>query len=465
MYSVIIDFLVENYFKDLYDDNLSTFKKLFEENNILTDIYDQLLLGIGVPRKVLDELNFNHKVIFLGSLSDFQRYKGSVAFFGNVARSFADRFNIYELYVDYEESQWILKPYLIYRGSAFSSSISSLIYQDVYESVPSLLISEDQLDSLRTNNDAIFPIKTNLLLLDYNIYKEVSAFGNLIVSTLLKEYGSLIISVYFSDENFDFTLSDLYFIWYYIVTRYHGTTWLEFNLQKVVRFAEEVNPYDISDIDDLITEFESLDNSSDIINFYEENIAMFFRTVYQCSEQTEEDMRDNVLAINEDFYTYLDNRLDSLTGDDLTQEVNSILSEMYNSLILFYRNNSDDQYILTYFEFLLDALPQILVEPESTVSYTILHSFKPYHVEFTTTIRESIVSEDKFNTITPKDSDFDFLEELAHSDFVGNLEDIDISLFSFNGRSTLDILSSSSVLYEHDVTEELSMSDDFEVIV
>lgn len=464
MYQVLIDFLVETYLKDLYDENLSNFKELFEENNILTDIYDQLLLGIGVPQKVLNELNFNHKIIFLGSLSDFQRYKSTTTFFQNVATSFADKFNIYELYVDYEEGQWVFKPYIIHSGSPFSTAISSLEYQEIYEEIPSLLISEDQLDSLRDNNDAVFPIKSNLLLLDYNIYKEVSTFGNLIVSTLLKEYGSFLVTVYFSDENFDFTLKDLYYIWYYIITRYYETVWLKFNLQKIIRYSEVDNPYTMAGIDDLISDFEELDNSADIAEFYEENIALFFRTLFQSPEQTEEDMANIVRGISEEFYDYINNRLDSLTGDDLSQEVNSMLTEIYTSLFLFYRNNSGDQYILKYFETLLYALPQILVEPESTISYTILHNFKPFHVEFVSKIRESIVSEDKLNTITPKDTIFSFLEQLIHTEFVGNLDDINLSYTTFNGRSTLDVLSSASTLYEHNVTEELSMSDDFEVI-
>ena len=452
VFQSLANFISEKYLKNLYQDIPATFKSLYENSTILTSVYDQLLVAIGLPSKIINKLNFSEKIIFLKSMSDFQKYKGTVLFFQNVSKSFADKFDIYELYADRLAGEWILKPELIYKGSGLDSEIHSLNYETVYNKVPTLLVSEQQLDSLKDNNDTRFPIKTNLILLDYNLNSSVNTMIGLIISTILKEYGSSTIPIYFQNENFEFTLKEIYYIWYYILTRHYKTKWLKFDLRRIINYDSDINPYNMSELDNLMAEYESISSVVEAEKFYNENIAIHFSEMYYTKEQTISDMEVIIKNISSEFFNYFENRLNDLSGDTLIRETDDILTEIFNSLILFYRDNSSDILFFKYFETFLYTLSHIILDPEQSTSYIILSNLKPFHTELITQYESSIVCDDKFNIVTPE-IDYSFLIEILFIDFIGDMNDLGIFGFDFPVMSHFEIESSSN--YDFKLNKEL----------
>ena len=396
--------------KDLYEDNLSTFKEMFEDNNISYKMNDILLLGLGVPDNIIREMNLSQKTIFLKSLTDFQRDRGSVSFFQNVSKSFNDRFNIYELYVDKDEDEWVVKPNLIYQGLKINRFNTNFSYQEVYDKVPSLLIGISELEEIKYNNNASFPIKTNILLLDYDLYTEMEGLINLIIASMIAFHGNTQIAIYTTTEEFSLTLSDVLFFWYYILFKFHNVDIAEFQLKRILLFLNNKVvtkfPQGLVDLDALLIQLDSLETASDIADFYSLYIERDFLQNYRKDKIEVFDIEQIAVNINSDFTGYLINRLSGLSEIDEKIEVNLIQTEIFNSLKLFEVKASTDsyydQYFLKYFAIFIDALPYILIDPKYTISYKLLYNFKPFHVELFTKFKKSVVSDSNLDRITPK---------------------------------------------------------------
>ena len=82
VYDTIINNLTEYYYGQTYLNVPSELKQFVEEANFESpEIYNQLLIAIGVPEVIINNISFANKLIFLKTLADFERYKGTVSFF------------------------------------------------------------------------------------------------------------------------------------------------------------------------------------------------------------------------------------------------------------------------------------------------------------------------------------------------------------------------------------------------
>jgi hypothetical protein len=172
LYQVIVKFISEQYLENIYDPLPYELKSMFEDKVIPPEVYGRILESIGLQRDIVSKLNLNEKIRFLEALSDFQRYKGSIRFFKRIASAF-DRFNLYELYIDQvDDGRWLFKPIPVIEQ--IPSLVSDISYPEVYQEIPSLLISLDRLVTLKTESDAIFPIKSNIVLLEYDFSSKAS---------------------------------------------------------------------------------------------------------------------------------------------------------------------------------------------------------------------------------------------------------------------------------------------------
>jgi hypothetical protein len=80
---------------------------------------------------------------------------------------------LYELYIDQvDDGRWLFKPIPVIEQ--IPSLVSDISYPEVYQEIPSLLISLDRLVTLKTESDAIFPIKSNIVLLEYDFSSKAS---------------------------------------------------------------------------------------------------------------------------------------------------------------------------------------------------------------------------------------------------------------------------------------------------
>ena len=433
LYEALLDYLRDNFTKNLYNDIPKDLKNLYEDNYIDVGIYDQLLKGIGVPENILKKLPMQDKVLFFNNLTDFYRYRGNIDFFKNVTKLFHRAlFDVYELYIDYDETleDWVFKPYLIVKNKESSSvevEIPNIMYDNVYHNIPSLLINKTQLNHYRENNNIVLPIKSNIVLLDTSFGYEASGLVSLIVSTFVSEYQYLIFDLYFMDNVFSVTLKEFYLIWYYILLRnFESTTIGGHELQSILEYDPTANPYTLHDIENLVEEYNNLENAYEARQFYEEHIERIFKNR---SYSVSTDWRSVEPLINVSVFKYINNRLEQ-NPDDSSLVYNEILNEMLDSFLL-YVAQSDDNLFVKYSENFVNSLTNLILDPKRTNPYILLNNFKPFHTELLTKYRDFIFSESKFDMVTP-DNEYRFLFELQKADIY---DVIDYKNFNFNFKN------------------------------
>jgi len=82
VYNTLMNTLSEYYYGQLYTVIPNELKQIYEDANFNTPaIYNQLLINIGVPQQIIDKISLSDKLIFLRTLADFERYKGTISFF------------------------------------------------------------------------------------------------------------------------------------------------------------------------------------------------------------------------------------------------------------------------------------------------------------------------------------------------------------------------------------------------
>ena len=425
LYEALLDYLKENFTKNLYSDIPKDLKQLYEENYIDTNLYDYLLKGIGVPNHVLNQLPMIDKVLFFNNMTDFYRYRGNIDFFKNVTKLFHRAvFDVYELYVDYDEDDggWVFKPYLIVKNTDTDFEIPNIAYNVVYNNVPSLLINETQLNHYKDTNNIVLPYKSNIVLLDCSYAYEAGGLFSLIVSTFIKEYRHTVLDVYFADNVFSMSLIEFYVFWYYILLKnYDKATIGGFDLQMMVEYLEDLNPYNLNDIENLMNEYNSLNNAKEAREFYELHIENVFKILTQSHEYNWDDINP---FIREDLIEYVDNRVEEYPLEP-SLVYSEILDEMLDSLLL-YIGYSDDTMFVQYSEYFLNALTHITVDPKKSNPYILLYNFKPFHTELFTRFQEFIFSQSKFDMTTPA-NEYRFLMDLQYADV---LDLVDYKRFS-----------------------------------
>jgi len=462
IYQTLLRYLVDYYYDILYNQTPELYKTMFENSEIPVQVYDKLLVAIGLPEILIEKLSYNSKVIFLKTFSDFERYKSSLSFVQNLGKSYKDFLNIYELFIDYDNvtSQWVLRPKLIYKSDRVDEFTDFLIYDEIYPTVPTLLVDSTQLTNLKNNEQLVLPIKSNLLLLDYELSEPVSVLYNLINSVFIKTYGNNYIQLYFDDFSYSVNLREIYFLWFYLLTRYYKTVWRAFPLNFILNFHDKTNPFFITDLDQMLDEYDEIDSKRKFDDFYEKYLmpfAKYFRTLDDYSHQ---DMSNILQVLNEDLIDYINNRIDQAI--DEKKEIKAITDEIYNSIIIDI-NTSPDPLYQKYSEYFLLTLSQLSVKPEDTDTYLILYNLKPYHTEIITKSRRSIYCEDKFNQIH-YDEEIFFIMSLIRASLI-NICDTSDFIFTYKYSDTQQILSSFNTIFKFYSEEQIiEILDSFSIL-
>jgi hypothetical protein len=267
VYQILIDKFKSVFLKDTYEDIPSIFKKLYENNEIPSDVYDHLLIDIGLSKDLIDQLSTSDKLIFIKSLADFQKYKSTVGLVESVIRAYGNNVEVYELYVDYNKdyNRWDCKPYPIYKPDYTDGYNKTIPYSVVYEKVPNLLIHERQLTRMRDLKLAVFPIKTNIVFVTSNYNQSItSCLQNLIISVFRKTYKDNEINLHFEDQLITCTLHQFILIWLYLIfTSKDDTCDIDSKLTGLyVDFNSENIDITIDELDAILTQYENIGMTS-----------------------------------------------------------------------------------------------------------------------------------------------------------------------------------------------------------
>ena len=461
LFQGVVNFLVDYYYDDLYGQIPSDLKSLYEDQELQPPVYDKFLIAIGVPQEVINKLSFKEKIVFLRSLSDFRRYKGTIDFIRKIGKSFDDTFNVYELFIDYDEtnSDWVFKPVIVYQDTSLKAVQEKIDYEKIYDSIPNFLVHKNQLENLRLNNQITLPIKSNILLLDEQIVNDISLLNNLIISTFLKEYKDNYVNIYFTDSQYSLTIKTIYYTWYYLTARYYGTEWLEIpSSTYMLQFDEFHNPFSIYDLKDLLNDYEELSNNREVDKFYEDNFGLFAQYV-QSENVTVDDMRNRLGNIDSAFSTYVEQRISDSINEG--KEIDLIINEMYSSL-LYYRDtyntsigiSANDPFI-EYVDYFFASLPQLTINPEDTTSYILLYNFKPYHTEMLSTISNVLTYQDKFSGAITSDQ-YWFHFEMIKYELLSMMDEkyIQLNVYKYSDANVADVAVVDSVWRFRDDLEE-----------
>lgn len=527
IYSVIIDHLLKYYYKNMYekDGDLTIpkqLKELYEDFYFASDeLLDVFLVAIGLPQNLIDKLSNSYKRLFLKVFAGFQKYKSTIRFFVDIAKTFDSyNLNIYELHIDYDESAvpkpgspyykedpnvpYISSPefsgdtlndletygdytgtdYLVYRikidstdnalydtfkwsstdGSIWNQTnvpitggeqdlnngvkikfnnlkghtvndewrfiaklgkptITSpwclkavpiyignnklqhanlpIPYIVAYEKIPSLLVDESHLDTLKSGNvrddtddhgNLLLPVKTNILLLEYDYTRKISLLYDVIHIILLKTIKDDSITLYFEDTAYTSIFKIVYFAWYYLLTRFYKTKFSLISYDALLHFSTDLTNKDVTYIDDIINEYNNITTRNDFDVFYQKLMDDFYTTNYSSVQEYDYLQLGQILkTLDEDLFLYLDNRINSV---DERIDIIKIVDEIFNSFIIFFENHTNTL-VTQYQDYFLKYLSQINVDLDSLPSLAFLDTLSPYHVELLPNMLDGITVDDR----------------------------------------------------------------------
>lgn len=412
-YQILIDKFKEVFLKDTYDDIPTVFKKLYENGEIPVEIYDYFLTDIGVSKDLVKELTNNEKLIFIKSLSDFQKIKSTVQLVENVIRAYGNNVEVYELYIDYNKlyNRWDCKPYPIYKPEHSDGYNKTIPYSLVYEKIPSLLVHEKQLDLMRELNLAVFPIKTNIIFLTSNYNQSVTGYiQNLIISVFYKHYYNTSINLYFSDQLLSCSLHQFVLIWLYLLFSKNTNNHIAKKLNGLyITFNKDLLDITLEELDSILEEYNNIETSTELDSFYFQYIYSLTNNITSSNDILNKAKIENWLKNeNPELISYIQQKLSE--SDD---NISILFSDLINS-IENYKKISTDVNFVKYFSYFKSFLPTVDLLPSQNTIYKILYYLKPFHTEFLDLVDLSFIkTNDKFNNIYFDHifSDFLFFEQ------------------------------------------------------
>ena len=393
VYNVLLDYISNNFFDNIYNNIPKELKSLFENNEIPQSEYDKILIAIGVSKNIILKMTLQDKLRFLFSMSEFKRYDGSLKFFRKISETFNENINIYELFINYsDELGWILQPYIIYSG--FNNIVpNNMLYSDVYNKISSNLISIEQLYEFKFNGNLILPLKSNILLVEYNLALPVSDLYNLIVSSFLKSYGNFKFDLIVGNSIIETSINDFVIIWNYIFKNHYNIIYPNHHNFNLYHIRPE-DAYDIKTMDSILSQFDSISNSHDYTSFFDNYISPI-QTLYT-------QLNDIVIPIDFDI------------NDDI---FNSFRHSIYR-----FEAQLKDPLFSKYLKYLLFSLPEINKDPKETISYMFMYEYKPYEIEL-------LISDTNIINITESSTpsvEYNFIFDMYYTDSIKIDDDFEV---------------------------------------
>ncbi len=411
---VLFNTFKKHFLKDLYTDIPNIFKKLYEVGEIPEEVYDQFLVDIGVSKNLIDQLTNNEKLIFIKSLADFQKFKGTIGLVQNVIKAYGDNIDIYELYVDYNKKrgEWECKPYLIYKPEHSEGYQKTIPYRVVYNKIPSLLVHEKKLDEIRDKKLGVFPIKTNILFISSNYNTSVTGYiQNLITSIFYNQFYDEELNLYFEEKLFTCKLYQFVLLWLYLIFKKNGGfvddkldgLYITFNRSLI-----EQQGLTLEDVDHILEEYDNIfvDSSARSCGQNEVLISKFdtFYNKYILPFKIQLTSSDSILNLqvieqqlkneNIELLEFINKKIKSET--DIIDLLGILVKSLYTHSKL-----TDQEYFLKYFQYFKSFLPTIDLTPTKNTVYKILYYVKPFHAEILDLTDYSLIlSNDLFNSIT-----------------------------------------------------------------
>lgn len=467
LYKEIVDFLLNYYLVHSYAGVPDKFKQAFENYILPTEFYDSVLLSNGFPQEVLDKISFNDKHVLLNSFMDFNKYKGSLKLLHRSVNVFNDHMNVYELFIDRRDDEWVFVPYFVAGDPDLEDEKLSITfpYDEIYFGTYHYFITKEELEELYQEGCIILPIKSNLLFLDYVKVYDSNPLYNLISTIVLREFRNEKLVIYFQDGQYQLSLEKTYKLWYYILFK-------TFNINIEIPYAQarvimSINtpdfPYTVEDIETLLQEYDDLGPSGkDIREYYYNKIQKPFETYQLGKSLTVADLRELYsIGLGEEILDYVDGRIGA-DPELKKQNVNQLLGEIFNSLMTW-SVVSTNKHINNYFHYLADILPQIAILASKTPTYVIIDFIKPYHVELVDRSSSKMKVNDKFNSLFT-DHEYSFMIQMFKHSIV-QISDNIVNLITLPLSNNIKYVHARVNTIKYYFEQLLNLTNDFSSIL
>lgn len=419
----IIDFLVNTVFDDSYNVIPKQLADLSEIQNPSIETIEKILLSVGIPPDIIKYSSPADQIILFTIFGDYTKYKSTIRFVREVAGSFSNDFIAYELYLDYRSVggssyDWYFIPKLVYNPRPDISRTvlkeNPLSFNIVVENTKNFFLTKEYLSNLKTAENIILPIKTNILWIDFFVsYYETSVLNSLASSVILRHFSDTDFILYFTSTtvqtNFNVSILDMYIILYYVIMkRYDGI----YNIKPVLDIPwydpDKSISIDLSDLQDIFDEYNNIYSVIDYQDFFEARIKPYFLQSLPQFAQVNVTTLETILKSS----LLLSNVINFIETElAISEDSNSLLESLVNDI--FYSIETfkvvklpiitTEQYEIDWFNFFVNLLPNITVDSPSMTSNDFLLATKPLHTEIVFRAAANIVTSNPDNTITSID--------------------------------------------------------------
>lgn len=402
LYQSLSKIIFEDYLNEIYIDDPKEFKDMFEKSVMPQEVYDNLLIGIGLPKYIVNTLNSWDKQLFIEHLSNFYQNKGSIQIIKDILLTYDNNISVYELYLTYENGLWVFKPKCVHYDGITEKLVNNFSFQEVYRKSLHFFINETQLESMRINNDIVLPLKTNLLMLDFENNTSVSLINGIVLSAFMKQYKNHTITITFDSDFFNVSLSLINTLWFYLITAYFNHSWGTLNNTLLYfDYKNAPNKHNIYNIESIIDDYDKIDTESnnfrhEIDDYYFSNFIKYYETDLEINNNlTEHDLFNYIFNNHPALAKYIEKQLDIF---DKNYYIEKLLSEIYYMVHKYFKQ-TNDHYLQKYgFEW-LNYLPKLNLSLDQTAEYMLLQEMAPKHTEIINNQFSGLSINDKFNTI------------------------------------------------------------------
>jgi len=429
MFQVFSNFLMDSYFNDSYTNIPAPFKEAFETQIIPSEFVVPLLQSLGIPDADIDKIPNSDRFKIINSLSDFHRYKGTVALVDKLVSNFdtSDNIAVYELYLDMHINAnggkvWDVIPKLISAGAGFQRSLelTSTELFTLLDQAPNWFIDEITLGTLYDSGEMILPYKTNCVLLDSTILNNLEPITQIVSELVVETFKDSKIQLFLKDGVYVTTFGNVNILWYYTFQKLYlkGNNVTTSSRGHIFSGSGIFSRYVIPNVDGtlsrggsnnlnssltniqtMIDEYSKLSifgstSGIEISNFYETYIDIFNMSGFSRSQTFTQYRASVISAVGIELVNYIDIRLDSAINSK--NESGLLGAEIYSSLLTFksLNNTSFDSGYLDYYYL---NLPGLVKDIKNSTTYVMLNFLKPYHSDLIDRQNQKIICNSKFD--------------------------------------------------------------------
>lgn len=327
---------------------------------------------------------------------------------------------------NFNVKRWVFIPELVYSGDKVKNKVlkNFLDYESIYNKTPRYFLSKEYLEDLNKNDNLILPIKSNLVFLDYKKFRDINLLKYLFATIILKHYRKSRLILYFKDGKYSTSLEKIYKLWYYIIFKFYNKSIVNSGLPNPSLIFSIDSPYfklEISDISDILKEYNLLETQYEVSLFYQKYFSTSFYPLNSFENEVPISQLELLMEkeIGLELITYINSRIDFAKGINSEFECSFILDEIYGSIFTWaFTNNISD------ISYLTDTLSYISTDIENSPTYNLILFLKPYHVDLIKESDDILEINNKFDLVNPyhkKSFIIDF--------YIGSLLNISHSLF------------------------------------